>query len=108
MHLKLDFNMDNAWFEENDAHAAAGETLADVARLVSRGVTAGVIKDGNGNSIGTFAISSRYRTAEAARKAAETRKKNLSPERRREIAKKAAAARWGDPKMKALARRVEG
>lgn len=94
MRLKLHFDMDSAWFEDNDPHAAAGETLADVARLVTRGVTAGLVRDGNGNTIGSFVIGSRIRTAEAAAKAAESRKKNLSPERRTEIAKKAAAARW--------------
>jgi hypothetical protein len=94
MRLELQFDMSNAAFDE-DANALAGEILAEVGALVARGMTAGIIRDPNGNNVGIFKIVGRASRTEAARKAALTRSANLSPERRSEIARNAAKARWG-------------
>ena len=55
MELKLNFNMDNAEFEENPEFEAR-EILKQIGRQLIHGLTFAKIKDYNGNTIGQWEV----------------------------------------------------
>jgi len=55
MEFKLQFNMDNAAFEEDDA-GEVGKILEKVADDFISGLVSGGVRDSNGNTVGTWEI----------------------------------------------------
>ena len=55
MKFKLEFNMDNASFDDDPENEILN-TLVDVGKYVLRGLTSRTIQDLNGNTIGNWEI----------------------------------------------------
>lgn len=55
MRFRLDFDMDNAAFEDNPAHETE-VLLRQVAYAISHGARKGAVRDSNGNTVGSWEI----------------------------------------------------
>ena len=52
--LKIEFETDNAAFEDNDIYLETVEILERITRRIANGETSGNVRDTNGNRIGIY------------------------------------------------------
>lgn len=56
MTVHIEFDTDNAAFEDNGILTESSRILAELARKIENGATFGTIRDVNGNRVGEFSI----------------------------------------------------
>lgn len=53
--MKIVFDTDNAYYADYDyPHMNIARTLRDIAEKIEHGEVCGKVRDGNGNTVGTF------------------------------------------------------
>ena len=56
--LTVQIKTDNADFVDNDLHTTVAHCVEEyVVKMLQRGFSAGVVKDGNGNTVGHFELT---------------------------------------------------